>query len=281
MSDEGIDLAWAKPSVAEIEGVGAHFVMRYFSHDSSKNLTKEEVTAYHNAGIKTGVVWESTAGRATAGHAAGVADAQEAEKQRKAVGLPADMVIHFAVDEDTTWAKVQPYFDGAISVIGLSRVGTYGGVKVIAGAYGHGIKYLWQTAAWSAGVWSSHATIQQRGGTVLHGSADLDYAMVADYGQYPRPTKSTTPPPHKSPYEPFPTPATFNVGHKSPIIAAMHDRLVAVGCNHYKSSANKDIVGQGDKDSYEAWQRKCGFSGSGATWPPGKTTWDKLKVPNV
>lgn len=80
-------------------------------------------------------------------------------------------------------------------------------------------------------------------------------------------------------YAPFPGASWFRTGRRSPVVAAMHDRLVAVGCNRYKSSANKDVIGSGDEDSYEAWQRKCGYSGAAAKWPPGKTTWDKLKVP--
>lgn len=82
-------------------------------------------------------------------------------------------------------------------------------------------------------------------------------------------------------YEPFPGAAWFTFGRKSPIVAAMHARLVAVGCNHYLSSANKDVIGTGDRVSYEAWQRKCGFTGDSAKWPPGPTTWNLLHVPNV
>ncbi|MER6331867.1 N-acetylmuramoyl-L-alanine amidase [Streptomyces sp. NPDC001034] len=93
----------------------------------------------------------------------------------------------------------------------------------------------------------------------------------------PAPTK---PKPTAQKYEPFPGPAWFTTGRKSPIVAAMHDRLVAVGCNHYQSSKNKDVIGPGDVASYEAWQRKCGYSGSAASWPPGPTTWAKLHVPN-
>lgn len=85
----------------------------------------------------------------------------------------------------------------------------------------------------------------------------------------------------KPTYEPFPGAAWFYPGRRSPIVAAMHDRLVAVGCNRYQSSKNKDTIGSGDEASYEAWQRKCGYSGAAAKWPPGKTTWDKLHVPNV
>jgi len=97
--------------------------------------------------------------------------------------------------------------------------------------------------------------------------------------------KGSTPKPPA--YEPFPGAAWFTVGRRSPIVAAMHARLVAVGCNHYQSSANKDVIGSGDIASYEAWQRKYnaehhkGWTGSALKWPPGKETWDALKVPNV
>jgi hypothetical protein len=90
------------------------------------------------------------------------------------------------------------------------------------------------------------------------------------------------PPPHPHPtasYVPFPGSAWFHLGRKDPIVQEMHKRLVAEGCNHYQSSRNQDVIGSGDVASYEAWQRKCGYHGKAATWPPGKTTWDKLKVP--
>jgi hypothetical protein len=87
-----------------------------------------------------------------------------------------------------------------------------------------------------------------------------------------------TPPKPAVKYEPFPGAGWFVMGRKSPIVEAMHNRLVAVGCGRYQSSSNKDVIGSGDKASYEAWQRKCGYPGD---WPPGKTTWDLLHVPNV
>ncbi|MFE3693808.1 N-acetylmuramoyl-L-alanine amidase, partial [Streptomyces sp. NPDC059129] len=44
-------------------------------------------------------------------------------------------------------------------------------------------------------------------------------------------------PPVKPVYEPFPGAAWFVMGRKSPIVAAMRRRLIAVGCNRYQSSA--------------------------------------------
>ncbi|MEU1800912.1 peptidoglycan-binding protein [Streptomyces sp. NPDC019937] len=87
-------------------------------------------------------------------------------------------------------------------------------------------------------------------------------------------------------YEPFPGAAFFMrgdepaLGKSSPVFTAMGKRLVAVGCGRYKVGPGPKL-GQADVDSYEAWQRKCGYSGAAATWPPGKTTWDKLRVPKA
>lgn len=92
---------------------------------------------------------------------------------------------------------------------------------------------------------------------------------------------------HAPAYEPFPGSGWFTLGRRSPVVAAMHDRLVAVGCDHYTSGANKDVIGSGDVASYEAWQRKYntehhkGWTGAALKWPPGKETWDALHVPNV
>ncbi|TDW81558.1 MULTISPECIES: peptidoglycan-binding protein [Kribbella] len=85
----------------------------------------------------------------------------------------------------------------------------------------------------------------------------------------------------------FPGKSFFVMGRKSPIVAAMHARLVAVGCDRYETQTNKDTWGTGDLKSYSAWQQKLGFHGSvaqpgsDADGIPGKETWDKLKVPRT
>ncbi|WP_030853369.1 peptidoglycan-binding protein [Streptomyces griseus] len=38
---------------------------------------------------------------------------------------------------------------------------------------------------------------------------------------------------------------------------------------------------EADRKSYAAWQRKLGYTGGDADGIPGKTSWDRLKVPNV
>jgi hypothetical protein len=100
--------------------------------------------------------------------------------------------------------------------------------------------------------------------------------------------KAPAKPPAKAPaFEPFPGSGWFTAGRRSPIVTAMHQRLVAEGCGRYRSHTNLDVVGPGDVASYEAWQRKYntahhkGWTGSALKWPPGKETWDALHVPNV
>lgn len=81
-------------------------------------------------------------------------------------------------------------------------------------------------------------------------------------------------------YEPFPGASFFTVGRNSPVVTAMGRRLVAEGCGRY-------AVGPGpawstaDRNSYAAWQRKLGYTGTDADGIPGRTSWDRLKVPDV
>ncbi|WP_410793804.1 peptidoglycan-binding protein [Kribbella sp. C-35] len=108
-------------------------------------------------------------------------------------------------------------------------------------------------------------------------------ATIAGYGR-PSYVHSTGP---RTGFVTFPGKSFFAMGRRSPIIAAMHDRLVAVGCNKYETQTNKDVWGTGDLKSYSAWQKKLGFQGSvaqpgsDADGIPGKQTWDKLKVPRT
>ncbi|MGO4630486.1 peptidoglycan-binding protein [Streptomyces sp. 2RAF24] len=100
----------------------------------------------------------------------------------------------------------------------------------------------------------------------------------------PKPGGSTPP---KTPgtgqpakYEPFPGTAWFKRNPRSPIVEAMGRRLVAEGCGHYRVGPGPQWT-EADRQSYAAWQRKQGFSGTDADGWPGPTTWARLRVPNV
>src|SRR5262245_1036236 len=94
----GVDYAWSHPTPAALKAAGARFVCRYLSPDSTKNLSKTEAAALAAVGIWCVAVWESNAGRALAGTAAGTADAKTALAQATAAGMPSGRPIFFAVD---------------------------------------------------------------------------------------------------------------------------------------------------------------------------------------
>ncbi|WP_228991710.1 peptidoglycan-binding protein [Streptomyces sp. DH8] len=86
--------------------------------------------------------------------------------------------------------------------------------------------------------------------------------------------------PPKARYEPFPGAAFFRAGRRSPVVTAMGRRLVAEGCGRYQVGPGP-AWSEADRKSYAAWQRKLGYTGGDADGIPGKSSWDRLKVPNT
>lgn len=139
-------------------------------------------------------------------------------------------------------------------------------------------------AAWQKFTgWCGHAHVPEND----HGDPGaMDFARIIQLAKGesvpPKPATPSTPAkPPQPKYEPFPGASFFRTGRRSPAVAAMHKRLVAEGCSRYQSHTNADVWGTGDERSYAAWQRKLGYSGAAADGVPGKTSWDKLKVPNT
>jgi hypothetical protein len=60
----------------------------------------------------------------------------------------------------------------------------------------------------------------------------------------------------------------------------MGKALVREGYRGYQVGPSTKFE-RGDIKAYAWWQRKLGYSGSDADGYPGKTSWDKLKVPQV
>jgi hypothetical protein len=203
----GLDYSSGRPSAAAMKAAGVTFVCRYIGSTvrgtgrSAKWLTPSEAKGHHDGGRAVVAVFETTAKRAEAGHAAGVADAHTAIAEVAYCGLPADLPVYFAVDYDTTVGpNVTGYFQGAASVLGLARVGGYGGYKVIKALLDKKlVTYGWQTYAWSDGHWDGRAHLQQYSNNKTIGGASVDYdrAMKADYGQWPA---AGTPPPVVKPW---------------------------------------------------------------------------------
>ncbi|MFI0939128.1 peptidoglycan-binding protein [Streptomyces sp. NPDC021020] len=147
---------------------------------------------------------------------------------------------------------------------------------------------------WPMGVpngFTSHRdehTWETRAGWYGHGQVpENTHTDPGTWPAFPAPPKAAAGSSGSAPaLQPFPGAAFFMSGSKpaigksSAIFTAMGKRLVVEGCGHYKVGPGPKL-GQADVDSYQAFQRKCGFTGSAAKWPPGKTTWDRLQVPKV
>lgn len=186
----GLDFAWSKPSVEAIKAGGYGFVCRYHSYDTAgKNLTKAEADSYLANGILIVSNWEYTTDAALKGYTQGVQDATEGNRQQAACGGP-PAPIYFSVDFDATEAQqsaINSYLQGAASVIGLSRVGVYGGYYVVKRCFdARVVTYGWQTFAWSGGQWDSRAQARQIDNGVNVGGADcdIDQSMTVNFGQW-------------------------------------------------------------------------------------------------
>ncbi len=188
----GVDYAWGDPGVSALEKAGVTFVCRYLSYPgNTKNLRPDEAARLLKAGIDIVTVFETTTARALSGYDGGAHDAFSANQQLLALGAPAGAPVYFTVDFDAAYEQphIDRYLRGAAKVIGLDRVGVYGGYWVVKRCFDAGVvKYGWQTYAWSGGRWEPRAQLQQySNGHRLNGVAvDYDRAVADDFGQWPR-----------------------------------------------------------------------------------------------
>lgn len=190
----GADYTSSTPPYASLKKNGIRFVCRYLAPNtpsySWKRLKKAEVSAIKAAGMGLVTVWETSAGRALGGYAAGKADALGAQAHLKELGAPVGVAVYFAVDFDASEAQqrsINEYFRGVKDVLGLSRVGAYGGYYPVKRLFDAGlITYGWQTYAWSGGQWEPRAQLRQyKNGQRIDGlSCDFDRATVTDFGQW-------------------------------------------------------------------------------------------------
>lgn len=121
---------------------GYDFAMRYYSHNAAKNLSLGEARALSQAGLRIGVVWETSGTRANFfNRAQGLADGAAAFLMAKEViGQPYGSAIYFAVDYDPTQADIDGvisnYFTGVRAAL---YVGAEGQPSYRVGVYGSGL----------------------------------------------------------------------------------------------------------------------------------------------
>lgn len=181
----------------QIVGVGRYlWKPKYDDGRTNKGMSREEAAGYTSSGKSIFQIYEEDGRELLGGFAAGVAAATAAEAYRKAAGLPAGAVYlnvdfdPYAKDEPAdAEAKILAALDGAASVVGLARVGLYGGYRIIKAAFdAHKITWGWQTYGWSLDAngkiqWDPRAQLRQWSNGQWGDSVDFVWAMAADYGQ--------------------------------------------------------------------------------------------------
>jgi MYXO-CTERM domain-containing protein len=189
----GVDYSFARPSPSGLHAEGYTFACRYLSPPpNSKNLSQSEAQQLWAAGVDIVANFEEGATNALNGQSQGVTDANVADSQSQADGIPTGRPIYFSVDFDaqsTDFAAIDAYFDGVASVIGVGRTGAYGGYAVIQHLFDVGkIRWGWQTYAWSNGAWDSRAQLRQVQNDITAAGdsacCDEDQAWAADFGQW-------------------------------------------------------------------------------------------------
>lgn len=202
---EGLDYAWASPSITQLHGWGVSFVCRYLSWlPNTKVISPAEAQTLRAAGIDVVLNWEYDGdGEIRAGYASGASAAAEAARQAQAIGYPAGATIYFSVDFDAAGPECADFFRGAATKIGPYRVGAYGCTPVLGYLFDHGlIDKGWNTYAWSGGVWEPRAHIQQYSNGDPSADYDRDRAVQTDFGSWncvPARTATPAPAPIPSP----------------------------------------------------------------------------------
>ena len=193
---KGIDCAsrLTAQTAAAIRAEGYVFAGRYLVPDGWKALTRDEAEIITGAHLRLLTVWETTAGRAKGGAAAGAADGASALKCAREIGMPADGIIYFAVDFDARAGDmdaIEAYLRAARENTGEYETGVYGPYSVIETMAERGAcKAFWQCVAWSYGRRSEYLDVYQgwfnqqvAGVNVdINECPDMDRAGIWTYG---------------------------------------------------------------------------------------------------
>lgn len=155
----GIDYAYGAPIPgAAIVAAGKKFAWRYAVSDHSppgRGITASEYQDLTAHGIEVGLYWEGHESWMLGGWTAGVSAAQNAQANIVAAGMPESMPCFFAHDIDPEpqhFSDIDDCLAGAASIMGLERIGVYGGWLLMDHCHTKGnAKFFAQTVAWEYG----------------------------------------------------------------------------------------------------------------------------------
>jgi Domain of unknown function (DUF1906) len=191
----GGDYSVARPTVAQMKAAGWRFVCRYLrdldKSNGDKSLSLAEVERLRAGGLEIVSNEETTGDQGLHGFAGGATDADLADRAHIAVGGPPSRPIYFSPwDHDPAlltagqWVTIAKYLRGVASVLGLKRVGLYGGREMLTWAFDNRLtSYGWQAAGWAHNRIEPRAHIIQHVGSPIP-NTDTDTAVKADYGQW-------------------------------------------------------------------------------------------------
>jgi hypothetical protein len=183
----GWDQSWGFADPARAAELGFKVVAGYLSPEPSKNLTVDDIHAYHRHGIAVILNWESAPGRPLLGKLAGEIDAHQAVHQADA--LIADvgyrpttkLTIYFSCDRDVSisqFGAVDAYYAATKRILGDGYGnGCYGEFDLVQHLHAKGLTVSeWQTIAWSYGKVSPEADYYQSSinDTLAGASVDFD-----------------------------------------------------------------------------------------------------------
>lgn len=187
----GVDYSDARPTPSSLTAAGSSFAVRYVSTSgNSKNISLSEAQSLLAAGQQIIIVDETTGTEMENGESQGVTDADAAVTEAEAAGAPSNFFCYFAADFDpdtqTLLNDIDQYLQGADSVLGVSRVGIYGGYAAVQSALAGGYASKgWQTEAWSSGEEYSGVTLfQNNNATSFISGCDADVGIGSNWGQW-------------------------------------------------------------------------------------------------
>lgn len=202
---EGVDYSFSPPSPAGLKAAGKKFALVYVGPGTEgKQLDTIERDGLWNNDIAIGLLAEGKESDALAGFPMGVTHAKLVQADLRDLSVPSSIPIYFAIDFNATaaqWPAVVQYFKGAASVLGLARIGLYGGYWHVAWAVRDGIaSYFFQTYGWSTVngtlLWHAADHIQQYKNNVALGGGQVDLcrSMKPEFGQWVKGGSSVTQP---------------------------------------------------------------------------------------
>lgn len=184
-----IDLAWQHPSYSTVANLGYKTVIRYVSHDPTKDLTTDELESIRANGLNVALVYETFERRPLSGYSGGVNDTEEMINRLRELGMPPMSPCYYAVDFAPTpdeMSTVLEYARAWNAYRNVIRVGVYGNAHVLSDISSHSyVDYLWQTSGNSYGVTLAGINLYQHEYDVQIAGAQVDISDIftVDHGQ--------------------------------------------------------------------------------------------------